>query len=352
MASFAKQLKGIDVSRWQTYINWDRAARNVDFAVIKIGGSDDGLYLDSFAQRNVMEAREHGLPFGVYVYLGGVHKSDEEVAHIKNMIHSIGGLQAGEFLALDWEEHHPQETKYMTNIVSKLIDAGFAAPLIYMSLSRVRGNDWSELVAMGCKLWVAAWGDNDDKPEDHEIPREGSLGAWSDWAIWQFSSTGSVAGIPGRVDLNIFKGDESHFNKLGKSTRVKQPYAIPVHKPALDPKNHKVYVVKSGDSLSKIANRYGRTWQDLWAINRDVVSQPNKIFSGQKLRVWGATHKNPPVPTAVKASRTYIVKPGDNLSEIARRHGYSSWREIYDVNQKTIGQNPNKIYPGQSLRLP
>lgn len=43
------------------------------------------------------------------------------------------------------------------------------------------------------------------------------------------------------------------------------------------------YVVRSGDTLSKIANRYGTTYQKLAQMNG--ISNPNKIYKGQKLRV-------------------------------------------------------------------
>lgn len=46
------------------------------------------------------------------------------------------------------------------------------------------------------------------------------------------------------------------------------------------------YTVVSGDSLSKIAARFGTTWQQLHAWNRGIIGpDPSKIFPGQKLRV-------------------------------------------------------------------
>ena len=50
----------------------------------------------------------------------------------------------------------------------------------------------------------------------------------------------------------------------------------------------KVYVVVSGDSLSKIAKReYGNAndWPRIFEANKDVLKDPNKIFPGQKLRI-------------------------------------------------------------------
>ena len=50
----------------------------------------------------------------------------------------------------------------------------------------------------------------------------------------------------------------------------------------------KVYVVKSGDSLSKIAKaEYGdaNAWNRIFEANKDILKDPNKIFPGQKLKI-------------------------------------------------------------------
>ena len=49
----------------------------------------------------------------------------------------------------------------------------------------------------------------------------------------------------------------------------------------------------------------------------------------------------------------YVVKSGDTLSHIAQRHygRASDWRRIYDANRATIN-NPDMIHPGQELVLP
>ena len=50
----------------------------------------------------------------------------------------------------------------------------------------------------------------------------------------------------------------------------------------------KIYEVKSGDSLSKIAKReYGdaNAWPRIFEANKDLLKDPNKIFPGQKLKI-------------------------------------------------------------------
>ncbi|HTN47030.1 MAG TPA: LysM peptidoglycan-binding domain-containing protein [Flavipsychrobacter sp.] len=46
------------------------------------------------------------------------------------------------------------------------------------------------------------------------------------------------------------------------------------------------YEVKSGDSLSRIAQNYeGISWQDIFEANRDQIQDPDKIFPGQVLKI-------------------------------------------------------------------
>lgn len=45
------------------------------------------------------------------------------------------------------------------------------------------------------------------------------------------------------------------------------------------------YVVESGDSLSKIAGKYGIQWKAIWDANRDILNHPDKIYPGQELKI-------------------------------------------------------------------
>ena len=71
------------------------------------------------------------------------------------------------------------------------------------------------------------------------------------------------------------------------------------------------YVVRRGDTLSSIARRYHISWKKLARING--ISPPYKIFKGQRLRV----------PLLRGGYRLYRVKRGDFLKRIARRYGVS-----------------------------
>ena len=59
-----------------------------------------------------------------------------------------------------------------------------------------------------------------------------------------------------------------------------------------------------------------------------------------------------PAPAAPQL-RHYVVRPGDNLTAIAQRFGVSNgWQGVFNSNRGVIGRNPNLIRPGQTLVIP
>jgi membrane-bound lytic murein transglycosylase D len=103
--------------------------------------------------------------------------------------------------------------------------------------------------------------------------------------------------------------------------------------------------VKPGESLSVIARRYGTTSQALARANG--LRNTNQVRAGQWLKVPGAGEPDAAPARAKAGAGTYVVRRGDNLAVIAKRTGVSQ-RRIMALNSL---DNPNRIYPGQRLRL-
>ena len=71
-------IKGIDVSRWQGNIDFNKVkASGVDFVIIKAGGSDSGFYTDKNFLHNVISAALAGLHIGAYYFVGKGCKSKD-----------------------------------------------------------------------------------------------------------------------------------------------------------------------------------------------------------------------------------------------------------------------------------
>jgi nucleoid-associated protein YgaU len=45
------------------------------------------------------------------------------------------------------------------------------------------------------------------------------------------------------------------------------------------------YTVESGDSLSKIGQKYGLPWKAIYDANRDIIKDPDLIHPGQELKI-------------------------------------------------------------------
>jgi len=98
------------------------------------------------------------------------------------------------------------------------------------------------------------------------------------------------------------------------------------------------YTVRAGDNLTNIAQRHGVSVADLATANG--ISDPNKIFVGDTLTI--------PTQSTATPAQTYTIQRGDTLGAIATRFG---------VNVDTLASsngiaNPNRIYPGDTITIP
>lgn len=104
------------------------------------------------------------------------------------------------------------------------------------------------------------------------------------------------------------------------------------------------YTVKSGDTLSQIAERFNTTYTKLAQSNH--LTNPNHIYVGQVLQINGTARTTASTSYQSNASQgSYTVKSGDTLSAIAAQHGLS-WRTLASKNNI---QSPYTIYVGQHL---
>jgi nucleoid-associated protein YgaU len=127
----------------------------------------------------------------------------------------------------------------------------------------------------------------------------------------------------------------------------------------------RTYTVQQGDSFSSIARRElgdEKRWQALMRANPDVdprrlrpgmtiiLPTEAELTSGAQGRVGSTTT----VERAIDPVRQYRVAEGDTLSDIAlARYGKAFlWRDIYDANRATIGNDPGRLRPGTVLTIP
>lgn len=105
------------------------------------------------------------------------------------------------------------------------------------------------------------------------------------------------------------------------------------------------YVVKRGDNMAKIARRHGLTLGQLIALNPQVKN-PARIYAGQVL-VVGYTNGEAPATDAVNAEY-YIVQRGDSLFKIAVKNKLTLL-ELKVLNPELFAQR--YIFAGQKVRV-
>jgi LysM repeat protein len=100
--------------------------------------------------------------------------------------------------------------------------------------------------------------------------------------------------------------------------------------------NALTYKVKSGDTLSEIAQKYGVTVEDIIEVNN--LRPPYVIYKGQRLKI----------PDKRNKYKYYKVKSGDTLSEIAEKYRVS----VKDIIRANRLKRPYIVRVGQILRIP
>lgn len=217
----------IDVSKWQGDIDWPRVTAPI--AMIKMTGGDDGLYVDSKANRNYYQAKANGKAIGMYHFAGGKDAANEADFFIA----ACSPLEQDDVLALDWELNgHPDPVGWCRTFIQRVVERTGIRPLFYTNASRLTADrdaqnitrylDWTPVVNQNVGLWVAHYGID---PADN-VP----IKWFPTYAMHQYTSTGRMPGIAGDVDLNVFFGSVVQFKKYGYNVvnpPVPQPPAIP-----------------------------------------------------------------------------------------------------------------------------
>ncbi|MBO5143973.1 MAG: glycoside hydrolase family 25 protein [Lachnospiraceae bacterium] len=191
---------GIDVSKWNGDIDWEVVkAEGVDFAIIRCGyrGSSSGwLIEDPYFYRNLQGAQKAGIQVGVYFFTQATDLV-EAVEEASMVVSLLGDVPLDYPVFIDTEgaggngradNLDPGTRTAVVNAFCQTIqNAGMEAG-VYASRNWYLNNlNLDELDAP--KVWLA---------EYRQTPQyEGR------YDMWQYTSSGSVAGIEGRVDLNI-----------------------------------------------------------------------------------------------------------------------------------------------------
>ena len=194
---------GVDVSSHQGVIDWQAVADSgVEFAMIRIGfrGYLEGeINEDTMARANLEGAKAAGLDVGVYFFSQALTR--QEAA--REAAWAVTFLENGELdlpLVYDWEHVASEEARtagladreLLTACAQAFCDVVKAAgyePMVYFNVYQAR--DLYDLTALqDYGFWIAQYQDGLDFP--HAVD------------LWQYTESGEVPGIQGRVDIDLW----------------------------------------------------------------------------------------------------------------------------------------------------
>lgn len=321
---------GIDVSLWQKGFNFAKAKEEgVEFVIIKASQSD---YKDPQFENHYANAKAVGLGVGAYHFCTATTVAQAKI-EAQTCINIIKGKRFEYPIYLDFENsgniNYSSLDKATNNAIIKtfceaLEAAGYWAG-VYMNHNFYKNVVDGAALSKRFSFWIASWGS--------ENPVENAK-------MWQFGGetnvlrSNKIAGVtcdqnycfqdyPTNIKssgLNGFTKQSATVSKPTTTTPVKKSTDVIVNEviagkwgngterknkltaagydyntiqSAVDAKlkgntttskpKETVYVVKSGDTLSGIASKYGTTYQELAKYNG--ISNPNLIYVGQKIKI-------------------------------------------------------------------
>lgn len=180
--------RGIDVSRWQGEINWSQVAAD-DVSFVMLGTRSKGA-VDPYFHRNIQQASAAGVKVGVYIYSLAVtvKMAEAEADFVLDLIHDYPVSYP---VAFDMEDStqgnlSKEELAAIANAFCKKISDSGYYPIIYANENWLKNK--LDMSLMDYPVWVA---------------RYSARPSYQNPVMWQATSTGSVKGINGNVDIDF-----------------------------------------------------------------------------------------------------------------------------------------------------
>ena len=197
---------GVDISRWQGDIDWAKLrGQGANFVYIK--ATDGGDHLDPMFRKNWRDAEKAGLKRGAYHFFYWCRTAREQADwFIRNVPKVKGALPP----VIDVEWNHTSNCKKRPsreNVLEKMqvfmdkLEAHYGQrPVIYTAPDFYADN--LKGAFKNHPFWLRSVAAHPSK-----------VYPGRDWVFWQYSGSGLSHGVEGRIDLNVFHGDENAWRK-------------------------------------------------------------------------------------------------------------------------------------------
>lgn len=329
---------GIDVSVWQGNFNFKQASEEgVKFAILR---GAYNLSKDTRFEEYYKNARLEGLNIGVYQYSMATTEEEaiREAKFLEENVLKNKKFELPIYFDIEDNVHKSLSREQASNVtkawLNYLKDKGFLVG-VYSSKYFLESY-LNEEVRNNYEIWVAQWAE--------KCTYNGQYGMWQFGGETNLIRSNKIAGVvcdqnymlKDYPKLTLDKGlngyGENNDSNSSENNTTNNSSSVNTEN---NGNSNIIYVVKSGDTLSNIAAKYGTSYEEIARLNG--ITNPNLIYPGQRLSI---KYKN-------SEGKYYTVKSGDSLSSIAAKYGMN-YQTLAKINGIT---NANLIYPGQILKI-
>lgn len=312
----------IDVSHHQppSSINYDKLSAVIDMAIIRT--QYGSLTIDRHYKTHHTEFKKRGIPTGAYAWVRGTSIKDME-KEAEDFYNRTKDYKPT-FWFLDVEEASMKDMRSGVSAYAKRLRA-LGAQKVGLYIAHHLYDSFNLNLSEFDAIWIPRYGKNDGKP---------SLKPSYPCDIWQYTEYGRLDGYNGNLDLNTLNSNKPLSYFTGSGQTVTKPSTQPSKEPSVAAST---YTVKSGDTLSAIAKKFGTTVDALKRLNN--IQDVNVIRVGQVLKITGSVSN-----ITVKY---HTIKAGDTLSAIAKRYNTT----VYRLQALNGIKDANKIKAGDQIRV-
>ncbi len=202
---------GIDVSKYQGTIDWKKVRQSgVEFAMIRVGyraRTTGEIFEDPTARYNMQEAQGAGIKLGAYFFSTAVTQEEAraEAAFTTEIISKYKitypvAYNCEDFLSPDSRQNgldRDTRTLLACTFLDEVAAAGYT-PMFYAARGELEGSAlWdTQTLAGKYRIWVAQY-------PAQPWPQTQASDYTGTHHMWQYTSQGTVAGIPGKTDVNV-----------------------------------------------------------------------------------------------------------------------------------------------------
>lgn len=194
-------LNFVDTSNWQGWYN--PTLTGADAVIVK--ATEGTNYVDPYCDSTVQQAIVNGMPWGFYHFAGDGDAIEEATHFVQN---TINYFKRG-IPVLDWEGN--QSVDWVNVFVAEVHSSTHVWPWIYANPWRFNQGG----VNQNCARWVASYPDV-ASPTWSQAQGWDCPAADGNVVAWQFCSDGTVNGIAGNVDLDLFYGTEAQWQAYAR----------------------------------------------------------------------------------------------------------------------------------------